>query len=126
MEDEGPVQLRGSTPTLFMPPIQQGQEGLWVPKMGTRVRTFWITSEGEEEGGAQSEKLGGQRGSWWSGEVTGASWCPTNGELEFEITGDDGHEEMVSIVLMGRTVRIWSNEVNKREKLRAIDWLPAI
>lgn len=32
---------------------------------------------------------------------------------------------MVSIVLMGRTIRIEANDVNKREKLRATDWLPA-
>ena len=39
---------------------------------------------------AQSEKLGGQLGRWWPGELTGASWSPENGELECEITGDDG------------------------------------
>ena len=125
MEGDGPVRVRGSTPTLFMPAMQQWQVGLWVPEMGTRVQTFWIRNEGEAEGGTRSEKLEGQLGSWWPGEVTGASWSPDNGELECEITGEDGHQEMVSIVLMGRTVRAETNNESKREKLRATDRLPA-
>ena len=64
---------------------QRGQEGWWIPEMGTAVKAFWASKDGDCT-------LGGTAGDWCVGVVVGAAW--DEGDLPTcQVRYPCGHEE---------------------------------
>lgn len=85
---------------------QQGQEGWWIPKKGTKVTTF----KSREDGGVA---LGGTKGDWHPGTVSAVSW--DEGTLpRCEIKYTCGNKEWHCTSTCGRLIKLMKGQGQKK------------